>query len=124
MEKYIDRLRGLGVRVAVTEEVYENMPTGMESRYLGFFVDESKKYNLYEVLDAYSMKERQKRLDSKEKYDEAMQLFYQSDFYFARILFTEILKECPDDDVVKHYIFRCEKCLSGEKIEESKLAIF
>lgn len=124
LEKYIDKLRGLGVRVAVTEEVYENIPTGMKSRYLGFIVEEGKKYHLHELLDAYSMKERQKRLDSKEKYDEAMQLFYQADFYFARILFTEILKDCPDDDVVKHYIFRCEKCLSGEKIEESKMAIF
>lgn len=115
IERYVDRLRRMGIRMAVTDYVHEMLPEQTKCRYIGYIQEKEWKFNLYEILDAYPAKERQQRIDTCEKFDEALRLFYQSDFYFARTLFTEILKDCPQDNVAKHYIFQCESCLNEEK---------
>lgn len=110
---YCDRLRALGVRMAVTDSVYELAGETFAARYIGFAEKGRYSFKLYEVLDACSAKERQIRLDTKQKFQEALNLFYQDDFYLARNLFTEVLKENPTDEVAKWYVFLCEKCLDG-----------
>ncbi len=124
LEKYIERLRQLGIRMAVTDYVYDTFSSRVKCRYVGYIEEGEYKFRLYEILDAYSAAERQRRIDTTEKFAEAMKLFYQSDFYFARTLFTEILKDCPDDDVAKHYIFKCESCLDEMNVGESKFSLF
>lgn len=124
IEKYVDPLRKMGIRMAVTDYVHEALPSGIRSRFVGFIQEGELKFHLYEILDAISARERQNRINMLEKFDEAIRLFYQSDFYFARTLFTEILKECPDDDVAKHYIFRCESCLNKEDKETNRFSLF
>ena len=71
------------------------------------------KFHLYEVLEVYPERERQARIEMLAKFEQAIKLFYQADFYFARTLFTEILKACPNDALTKHYIFKCESCLNN-----------
>lgn len=110
---YCDKLRALGVRMAVTDSVYELAGEGLAARYIGFAEKGRYSFKLYEVLDAYPAKERQIRLDTKQKFQEALNLFYQDDFYLARNLFTEVLKENPTDEVAKRYVFLCEKCLDS-----------
>ena len=124
IEKFIDPLRKMGIRMAVTDYVHEMLPSGVECRYAGYIQEGDMKFNLYEVLDAYPARERQCRIDTLAKFNEAIKLFYQSDFYFARTLFTEILKDCPEDDVAKHYIFRCESCLNEENKGDSRFSLF
>lgn len=114
IEKHVESLRSMGIRMAVTDYVEEMLPAGCESRYIGYIREADMKLNLYEVLDAYPAKERQQRLMARDAFDAALRLFYQEDFFFARTAFTEILKDCPQDAVAKHYIFRCESCLNGE----------
>jgi len=41
-------------------------------------------------------------------------MYYQRNFYLARNQFMEILKDCPEDGIVKWYIFECEKYMNGE----------
>lgn len=108
-----DKLRALGVRMAVTDSVYELAGEELAARYIGFAEKGRYSFKLYEVLDAYPAKERQIRLDTKQKFQEALNLFYQDDFYLARSLFTEVLKENPTDEVAKWYVFLCEKCLDS-----------
>lgn len=108
-----DKLRALGVRMAVTDSVYELAGGELAARYIGFAEKGRYSFKLYEVLDAYPAKERQIRLDTKQKFQEALNLFYQDDFYLARSLFTEVLKENPTDEVTKWYVFLCEKCLDS-----------
>ena len=124
IEKYVDRLRRIGIRMAVTDYVHEMLPANTSARYIGYIQEQGLKFNLYEILDAYPAGERQERLDSNEKFEEALRLFYQSDFYFARTLFTEILKDCPRDHVAKHYIFQCESCLNEEKKGADRYTLF
>lgn len=115
IEKHIEGLRKLGIRMAVTDDVYATLGSEVKCRYIGYVQDEDTKFNLYEILDAYPAKIRQQRINTAEKFAEALQLFYQSDFYFARTLFTEIVKDGIDDDIIKHYIFQCESCLNEER---------
>ena len=124
LENYTDRLRGMGVRMAVTESVFELIGAQAPARYIGFVEKGSYRFKLYEILDAYPAKERQQRLDTRPKFEEAMRLFYQDDFYLARNLFTEVLKENPTDEVAKWYLFLCEKCLNSTGAEDVSYGLF
>lgn len=113
LEAYTEQLRAMGIRVAVTDSVYERLQQDVAARYIGFIEKGKYTFKLYEILDAYPAKERQNRLDTKHKFQDALNLFYQDDFYLARNLFTELLKDDPTDDVAKWYLFLCEKCLDS-----------
>lgn len=113
LEGYTELLRGMGVRMAVTDSVYELLGENVPVRYIGFIEKGRFCFKLYEILDAYPAKERQSRLDTKQAFQEAMNLFYQDDFYLARNLFTDVLKENPTDEVAKRYVFLCETCLNS-----------
>lgn len=124
LQKYVESFRLAGIRMAVTDTVYELIEKETTSRYIGFLEDEGLTFKVYEILDAYSAKERQGRINTKEKFDRALNLFYQEDYYLGRNLFTEVLKECPDDEVAKWYLFLCEKCLNAEYGKNVSCALF
>lgn len=112
LERYVDKLRSIGIRMAVTEAVYERIEKETTVRYIGYLEDGGYRFKLYEVLDACTAKERQRRIDSKDKFQRALEMFYQGDYYLGRNAFTEVLKESPNDEVAKWYLFLCEKCLN------------
>ncbi|MDO4292925.1 MAG: hypothetical protein Q4C65_06800 [Eubacteriales bacterium] len=112
LEKYTDRLRRAGIRMAVTDTVYEVVEKEASCRYIGFIEGEGRSFQLYEILDACSAKERRRRLETISRFREGLSLYYQDDFYLARSAFTEVLKECPSDEVAKWYVFACERCLN------------
>ena len=107
-------LRDLGVKVAITDEVKEREGLHQGLRYIGYiqFGDETDRIRFYEVLDACSEAERRKKSSSDEKFQAALELFYQYDFYLARSSFSEILKENQEDEIVKWYLFTCQKYLN------------
>ena len=51
------------------------------------------------------------------KFQKALQLFYQHDFYLARSTFSDVLKENPEDAMAKWYLFTCERYLNQVHIE-------
>ena len=124
LEKYVDMLRSLGIKMAVTDAVYDVIEASVQVRYIGFIKDGSYSFKIYEVLDAYSSRERLRRIDLKVKFQKALNMFYQSDFYLSRNLFSEVLKECPSDEVAKWYLFLCEEYLSGQNKDSLTYAIF
>lgn len=124
IEKHVDSLRRMGLRMVVTDAVHDMLAQDISSRYIGYIAERDMQFGIYEILDAYPVGERQKRVENIDKFNEALTLMYQSDFYFARTLFTEILKECPEDDVAKHYIFKCESCLNGDNSGDVRLSLF
>ena len=99
----------------ITREMMTRMDHVGETRYIGFLLpnpsDPENRLELYEVLDAQIPGTRKRRSATKKKFDEALSLFYQQDFYLARNLFTEILRESPDDLLTKWYLFECEHYL-------------
>ena len=44
--------------------------------------------------------------------DEALKLFYQSDYYMARNAFSELLKTNSTDELVRWYLFESERLLN------------
>lgn len=124
LEKYVERFRKAGIKMAVTDSVYELIEKDTTGRYIGYLESDGYTFKIYEILDACSAKERQKRLDTKDKFEKALNLFYQEDYYLGRNLFTDVLKECPDDEVAKWYLFLCEKCLNAEHGKDVSSALF
>lgn len=124
LQKYADSLRAMGVRMVVTDCVWEMVKEGAVSRYIGYIEDGKYLFHLYEILDAHPVKERLKRIAFESKFQEALHLFYKSDFYLARNIFSDILRSCPMDEVAKWYLFLCESGLSSEKAQRKSFALF
>lgn len=71
-------------------------------------------YKLYEILDAYPGMERDLRKAYDQNFQKAVNLFYRSDFYLARNLFSTILRACPGDGIARWYLFACEYLFNQE----------
>jgi len=112
---YAGWLKEHGVSLAVTGALNEYENSGSDMRYIGFILMPGmtdKKIDIYEVLDAESAADHSTKQRNSARFKEALELFYNRDFYFARNMFTEILKESQTDGITRWYLFECEKYLS------------
>ena len=109
-------LHGLGLVITETVKRRENI--NLPLRFVGYAGKDTdgNMVQLYEVLDVYSAKRRAERIATLDRYNEALRLFYEKDFYIARTKFSDILKETPDDDLVKWYVFEADRYLN-ENVE-------
>ena len=114
LEGYTGKFHESGVRLVMTEEYLSEMKNaGFAVRYIGFISDGDKKaYKIYEVLDVYSELERKLRVEYDQRFQEAIRLFYHNDFFLARNLFSTLLRVCPNDGIVRWYLFACEYCFN------------
>ncbi len=115
LEDYASWFSDMKVPLVVTEGVVKREDPG-QTRYIGFVLLDSDgaKLNLYEVIDAESARLRQLKLSTREKFEETLQLFYSKEYYLARNQFSEILKECPEDNLTRWYLFESERYLNSE----------
>ena len=121
MEDYVNFFKKLRVPLVITENIKERDQAG-ETRYIGYITlsGGDKNVGLYEVLDACPARERQIKLINKERFESALRLFYGREFYLARNRFSDLLKELPEDEITKWYLFECENHLnSGAFAKES-----
>lgn len=112
--EFRDRLCGMGIRLAVTGNVYERLPGKTPARYIGYAELGETRFPLYEIPDAWPAGERKALMDSSEKFQEGLELFYRDDYYLARTAFTAVLKLCPFDEAARWYIFACERGLNRD----------
>lgn len=114
---YSDKFYSLGVAMVATD-AYMNIAEGMNgrSRYIGFVnsPDGKHSYKLYEILDAYSGSSRTGRVKYDRQFQDAIRLFYHSDFYLARNQFSSLLKLCPNDGIARWYLFACEQAFNSD----------
>lgn len=113
-------LDAAGVRMVATEAYWKQLKNeDFTGRCIGFVSSGEKfgAYRLYEILDAYPELEREVRRDYDARFQEALNLFYHSDFYLARNLFSALLRACPSDGVVRWYLFACERFFNQEQEE-------
>lgn len=118
------QFRENGVRMAVTEEMRSCLKPEQEYRYVGCIRAGEREYRFYEVLEVFPEKEKQRRSRTKEKFEASIALFYQNDFYLARLGFSEVLKECPKDRLAVWYLFACERMFHGEPGAEQNHNLF
>ena len=87
-------------------------PAVYDTRYIGFVrLGDNRELKLFEVLDACPKRERQAKMDDRERFSEALALFYQKDYYIARNAFSDILKRNPTDEIARWYLFESERLL-------------
>lgn len=124
IEHFAAWFRERGLRLVISETVKERENYAGALRCIGYIQMESdRKMNMYEVLDAYPAREREKKLAVCERFAQALELFYQHDFYLARSTFSDILKELPTDEIAKWYLFTCETYLNMEHAENATCAL-
>ncbi|MDE6640508.1 MAG: hypothetical protein K2K63_08290 [Acetatifactor sp.] len=119
LEKYARWLQEMGLRLVITESVKSRENPEGNLRYIGYILisDTGEKLRLYEVLDACPLAQRRLKTVTDVKFQKALQLFYQHDFYLARSTFSDVLKDNPEDAIAKWYLFTCEKYLNQVHIE-------
>lgn len=110
--------------MVVTDSLMEAMPRDVKCRYLGYVGTEQMAFKLYEVLDACPELERRRKLKADEKFQQGIRLFYKDDYYLARNAFSDALKECPEDRLIKWYLFICEHHLNHPEMEDTSYALF
>jgi hypothetical protein len=106
----------LGLVITDTIKDRENVTTPL--RFMGYagYDADGQMVKLYEVLDAHPSRVRAGRMATLDRYNEALRLFYEKDFYIARTRFSELLKETPDDTLIKFYVFESDRYLN-ESVE-------
>lgn len=124
LENYPEKLLEAGVRMVVTDSLIEAMPQDVGCRYLGYVGTEQMAFKLYEVLDACPELERRRKLKADAKFQQGIRLFYKDDYYLARNAFSDALKECPEDKLIKWYLFICEHHLNHPEMEYTSYALF
>ncbi len=107
------------VGMVMTEQMMAYVDDKIKTRCIGYInlSDDGRNMNLYEVLDVLPAAIGKKRLANREQFKKSLSMFYHNDFYLARNMFTEILKQDSDDEIAKWYVFACEDLLklAGEK---------
>ena len=107
------------VGMVMTEQMAAYMDDSIKTRCIGYvnLSDDGRNMNLFEVLDVLPVAIGKKRLANREQFKKALSMYYHNDFYLARNMFTEILKQDGDDEIAKWYVFACEDLLklAGEK---------
>lgn len=124
LKSYRNQLSEAGVRMVVTDSMIHKISGQFTSRYIGYIEKNKSVFKLYEILDVYSEKDRRIRVDADKKFQRALELYYQDDFYLARNVFTDVLKECPEDGLAKWYIFACEHHLNHPEMENNSYGLF
>ena len=111
---YSDWLRSLRLSLVATGSVVEHENCG-DTRYIGFIVAGDKvKIDLYEILGGASQRVKEAKKKLSKAFEDALKLFYAQDFFLARNAFTDILRDFPEDELVKWYLFECESRLNGD----------
>ncbi len=118
LEKYSVWLSSLGLGLVVSESVKNREEISGHLRYIGFILEKDMRLKLYEVLDACSARIRQGKLEQEERFNRALALFYNKDYYLARNEFMEVLQRVPEDDLTRWYLFECETYLNEDGAED------
>lgn len=126
LNTYVDELKNSGVRIAVTESTWIQVKDQLQGRYIGYVNSKNGQYafKLYEILDACPQSQKLSKVRNKEKFEQALQLYYDNDLYLARNLFAEIFKECPQDGIAKWYVFACDELFNQETATNARHELF
>ncbi len=112
----------LGLGLVITGDVKEREHVEGQLRFIGYAYSPDGDMPLYEVLDAYPASVRARKIASLPKFNEALNSYYDKDFYISRTLFSDILKDMPEDALVKWYVFESDKYLN-ESVDENSFHI-
>ena len=100
-----------GAEIIISEEVLRKLSN--REKYFVRNVDcvkvkgKSEAVTIYEVLDCLSDKGKEKKLQTKEEFERAVNLYHAGDMTAAAKIFTELQSVDPDDIAITLYLSRC-----------------
>lgn len=123
---FVGRFRSSGTRIVVTESTWKQVQGQVEGRYIGHVASPDRKYvfRLYEILDACPQSQKLGRIRNRQRFENALELFYNNDLYLARSAFAEVLRECPDDGIAEWYIFACDELFNEGDTADRRYELF
>lgn len=126
LARFVGRFRNSGTRIVVTENTWNQVQGQVEGRYIGHVASPDRKYvfRLYEILDACPQSQKLGRIRNRQRFENALELFYNNDLYLARSAFAEVLKECPDDGIAEWYIFACDELFNEGDAADRRYELF
>lgn len=126
LSRYVGRLKSSGIKIVVTESTWQQVQRQVEGRYIGYVASPDQKYvfRLYEIMDACPQSQKLGRIKNRQRFEQALELFYSNDLYLARSAFAEVLKECPDDGIAEWYIFACDEMFNEEDAADKRYDLF
>ena len=106
----------IGAKMLFSQDVVNALPHKymLEHRFVGSVTLDEREIPLYESLQCYPKRKRDKLLKNKNKFENAVQAFGRGKFSQAKELFAQILREVPDDNASYVYFNNCD-----EKLKES-----
>lgn len=115
----------LELGLIITEEVKNRETIEGPVRFIGYMAKErtGEMIRLYEVLDAYPVVVRNQKLATLNKFQEALNQYYEKDFYLSRTSFSEILKDTPNDLLVKWYVFESDRYLNENVVDNEYMCL-
>jgi len=118
---YLTILEGLnefgkkyGTNILVTENSLDNLNTNLNSynyRKIGYIKYKSKdqKVGLYDFFDGDDYSTMALKKQTKNTFEKGVEAYCRKDFYTARKIFIEVLKEFQEDKASKEYLRLCDK---------------
>lgn len=112
-----------GAGILITGEAAKhvrNFESSYHYRILGYVFFSSKDVVdiVYDVYDGDDMDVRQRKQETKELFEQGVQLYVGAQFLEARNCFVKVLYENRDDLAARQYFSFCEMYLNGEKDKE------
>ena len=122
IDMYEGELLRAGVQIILTENTLQRVNQAEHMiRYIGYIVkpNTGEQTKLYECQDVFTENKKRILRATKDKFEEALALFYSNDFYLARNTFNEVLQMNPADQIARWYLFSCEYYLNSDSAEEA-----
>ncbi|MGN1349545.1 MAG: HAMP domain-containing protein [Anaerovoracaceae bacterium] len=101
-------------RVLTTAATAERIPEFHErynARFIGFLhvtaTDRAEK--LYDVFDGDTEEIRRLKRQTKDLFERGVELYCQKDYYEARLVFIQVLKQFRMDAAAREYLYRCDQ---------------
>ncbi|MBQ3798423.1 MAG: hypothetical protein II842_19465 [Butyrivibrio sp.] len=113
-EQISQLITSLNLGLVITEEIMTREKITGPTRFIGYMGQKKngQKIKLYEILDACPVAIRKQKIATMKKFRDALNQYYEKDFYLSRTSFSEILKDAPDDKLVKWYVFESDRYLN------------
>jgi len=110
---YLHQLAGkLACAIIITEDVLNAMenPKRYKYRCLGRIKPEGREEPLllYDVIDGEAQHIKALKLESRELFEEGIELYQDGYFYDARNKFIEVIKRNRQDEIARIYFYLCE----------------
>jgi hypothetical protein len=107
-------ITSLNLGLVITEEIMIREKITGTTRFIGYMGEKKngQKIKLYEVLDSCPVAIRKQKIATMKKFRDALNQYYEKDFYLSRTSFSEILKDTPNDQLVKWYVFESDRYLN------------